>query len=156
MTPAPTQHWYVAEVAVNHEAVVAFTLRHIEIEPFLALELDTQRVSARTKQREVTTRLWAPGYIFLRTTQDRLQDARRVRYVLDILSTPEGQPLTATESQMARFIAEHNRLLEEERTAYYRRQAKATQSKAKYKKMDKAVLLEYMRDTFGLEIARAA
>ena len=149
-------HWYVAEVSVNREAMVAFTLRCIDMEPFLPLELDTQRISHRTKRRELATRLWTPGYIFFRTTVDRLPDAMAVRDLNHVLTTPDGEVLRASEAQMARFIREHDAMIEAEKASYHRGQLRARQKKAKWQKPSREVFAQYMEENFGVRLRDAA
>jgi len=144
-----TENWYLAEVHSNREAVVAYTMRCLAIEAFLPLLLQTERVSARTRQKELVARPALPGYLFFKTTPDRVTDANAIRDLKGVIRSPMGELVTIPPRQMVPFIIAHDEWQVKARNAYRGGlHIRSAGPKPKFRAMTKDVLEEFMRTHF--------
>lgn len=144
MTPAPNQQWYCAEVISSLEAIIAFTMRYVGVEPFLPLQLHANRVSGRTKRKELTAKPELPGYLFFKATQDTLMDVRGIRGVQKVLSSPLGEAVAIPCHQMEVFMAEHDKWISDAIEAHRRGRQIKNGRKVKFRKMTPELLKEYL------------
>ena len=146
-------NWYLAEVHANREAMVAYTMRCLEVEPFLPLILRTERVSPRTRQKELASYPAIPGYVFFRTSPDMVPDINTIRDVKDIFKAADQLTYaTVPDRQMQAFIDAHAKWHDGAFRAHLcRRQIRAAGQKPKFKAMTGDVLAEIMRTLFPAE-----
>lgn len=143
------ENWYIAEVHNRREAVVAYTLTCLDIKPFLPLILRAERVSNRTRQKEITAAPSLPGYVFFSTFRERVPDVNAIRDVKAIVSEGPGLYVTVPARQMLPFIDAHDRWHMEAREAFRRgRGLPGSGPRPKFQAMTKEVLAEYMRTHF--------
>lgn len=143
------ENWYLAEVSSNREASVAYTMRCLDIEAFLPLLLQTERISARTRQKELVARPALPGYLFFKTTPDRVTDANAIRDLKNIIRSPAGEFVTIPPRQMVQFIIAHDQWQVKARNAYRGGlRIRSAGPKPKFRAMTKDVLEEFMRTHF--------
>jgi transcription antitermination factor NusG len=155
-----TEQWYIAEVSPNREAMVAFTIRCMGLEPFLPLLLQTERISPRTRQKELTARPTLPGYVFFKTEPQYLSEVNAIRDLRGIVKGAGREFITVPPRQMVPFMIAHDQWHIEAREAYRRgRQIRSSGPKPKFQAMTKDVLEEFMRTHFRLsevELAEVA
>ena len=151
-----TESWYLAEVHPNREAAVAFTMRCLDIEPFVPLILQTERISARTRRKELNSRPLIAGYVFFRTDVSRVDDANAIKDVRG-LSVHEGEYITIPDRKMVQFIMAHDQWIADARASYRRgRLIKNTAPKAKFQKMTPELLKRFMETYYGDTMQEAA
>jgi transcription antitermination factor NusG len=155
-----TENWYLAEVAGNREAVVAYTLRCLDLEAFLPLILQMERISQRTKQRELVARPTLPGYVFFKAEPNQVQDVNAIRDVKGIFKSPQGEFVTVPPRQMVPFMVAHDQWHIEAREAYRRgRKIKGVAPKPKFRKLTREVLEDFIRTNFrgdSIELSEVA
>ena len=103
-------NWYLAEVHMNREAMVAYTMRCLGIEPFLPLILRMERISTRTKRRELAAVPALQGYLFFRTEPDWITDVDAIRDVKGIFKASDKMAYaTIPDREMQSFILAHDK-----------------------------------------------
>lgn len=151
-------NWYLAEVYSNREAMVAYTMRCLDVEPFLPLVLRTERVSPRTREKELAAYPAIPGYLFFKTTPDMVQDVNTIRDVKDIFKAADMLTYaTIPDRQMQAFIDAHDSWHDEAFRAHMcRRQIRSAGQKPKFKVMTGDVLREIMETLFPADSVNLA
>ena len=145
-------NWYLAEVHMNREAIVAYTMRCLGIEPFLPLILRTERVSPRTRRKELAAVPALQGYLFFRTDPQWISDVDGIRDVKGIFTAADKQSYaTIPDRQMKAFIQSHDKWHEEALKAHMCRREIRPANKPKFKAMTEDALKEIMATLFPAE-----
>lgn len=147
-----TESWYLAEVHPNREAAVAFTMRCLDIEPFIPLMLQTERISMRTKQRELSAKPVIMGYVFFRTAPDFLSSVNAIRDLKGIFQDGFGNYVTIPPRQMVPFIANNEAWVAEARERHRRGRKINAGPKPKFRKMTEEALKEWIARYHGPEM----
>lgn len=151
-------NWYLAETHTNREAMVAYTMRCLDIEPFLPLILRTERVSPRTRQKELASFPAIPGHVFFKASPDMIQDVNTIKDVKGIFKAADMTSYAVVpERQMQAFIDAHDRWHDDALKAHLcRRQIRPAGQKKRFKPMDEASLKEIMDTLFPEESVELA
>lgn len=145
-------NWYLAEVHANREAIVAYTMRCLGIEPFLPLILRMERISTRTKRLELAAVPALQGYLFFRTEPEWITDVDAIRDVKGIFKASDKLAYaTIPDREMQSFILAHDKWHEQALKAHMCRREIRPANKPKFKAMTEDTLKEIMATLFPAE-----
>jgi transcription antitermination factor NusG len=144
--------WFIAETTANREAIVAFALKCFEIETYLPLSLQSERVIVHKRQKEIACRASIPRLVFFKAETRSVHDVLKIKDVMDVIRMATGQPATISDREMTMIKSHHSSLLFEAVDAHNKgKTIRSQKQKDRTVKMDKDSLMEWLQKNMGIQ-----
>lgn len=144
-----TESWYLAEVKDGSAPIVAFTMSCLEITAYVPATLRTERISNRTKRKEIAAPPVIDGYVFFLANREQLENAEAIKGVRQIKADKAGNYLAIPKTQMEAFQEMIEAWLQDSRERLRRGKQIKAPPKPKFRKDVREALEEFMANAFG-------